>query len=125
MSDQQNKEYTKFLQQANHLKETTFSNEFMKKCAWEDLVVQFYQFVAEVRPKETFYLLMCFTASDYQLTAEQLIQVFDDLSMMLKSYDKKRSKHKEGVQEIMQQRMTNLIRPLETLSLPEPPKEGN
>ena len=97
MSVQQNKEYSKFLQQAKHLKETTFSNEFKKKCAWEELVVQFYQFAAEVRPKETFYLLLCFTASDYQLTTEQLIQVFDDLSMMLKAYVRKRSKHKEGV----------------------------
>ena len=120
----------------------------MQKCAWEDLVVQFYQFAVEVRPKETFYLLMCFTASDYQLTAEQWNQVFYDLSMMLKAYvrrtddDRKRSKHKENVQEIMQQRTSNLIVPLETLSLPyngtrqlspdnfpsfftEPSKEGN
>ena len=117
MSDQQYREYSKFLKQAKHLKQTTFSNEFMQKCAWEDLVVQFYQFAAEVRPKETFYLLLCFTASDYQLTAEQLNQVFYDLSMMLKAYvrrtddDKKRSKH-------LQETTSNLIVPLETLSLP-------
>ena len=83
MSEVQNREYNKLIEQAEGLKKVTFANELSQICAWENLLTKLFTLAAEVRPKVTMFFLINFTK-----TEDSLQKVFEDLVMVIKAYSR-------------------------------------
>ena len=81
MSEVQNLEYNKLIEQAEELKKVPFANELSQVCAWENLLTKLFILAAEVRPKVTMFFLINFTK-----TEDSLQKVFEDLAMVIKAY---------------------------------------